>query len=147
MRFGKGQFVKTAHRLTLVLFFFIVCLVGCGPKMATVRGKVTYKGQPVNGGTVYFTPKVPDGQFEAGRPAVAMPDSNGEFSLTTNSKNDGALIGTHNVTFIAPPNPRGDDAEARDKYKKFGNLRLPLGHTVEVKPGTNNFTFELERTP
>jgi hypothetical protein len=34
-----------------------------------------------------------------------------------------------------------------ENANKFGDLRLKPGYTVEIKPGTNNITLELERTP
>jgi hypothetical protein len=133
-------------RYSLILAPLAVILVsGCGPQIAEVRGKVTFEGKPVTAGIITFAPKVPDTQFVAGRPASAMPDDKGEFRLTTNSKGDGALVGTHNVTYQAPGPPRDDSPVSAERFKTFGNLRLKSGFEFEVKPGVNNVTLELER--
>lgn len=123
----------------------LILLVGCGPNIADVRGKITFDGKPVTAGIVTFAPKVPENQFDAGKPATAMPDENGEFRLSTFRKGDGALIGTHNVTYQAPGPPRDNHPQTAENYKKFGNVRLKADYTVEVKSGVNNITLELER--
>jgi len=128
-----------------------IFLLGCGPKMGQVHGKITFEGKPVTAGSVNFAPKGDDGQFESGSSAQAAPDENGEFQLSTKTKNDGALVGRHEVSFLAPGPPRVTDpslhAKLMESHKKFGNLRLPPGYVVEVKPGVNNITLELERAP
>jgi hypothetical protein len=115
--------------------------------MGDVRGKVVFEGKPVTAGIITFAPKVPEGQFLAGRPSSASPDLNGEFTLTTERKGDGALVGVHNVTYQAPAPPRNGNPAGMENANKFGDLRLKPGYTVEIKPGTNNITLELERTP
>jgi hypothetical protein len=59
-------------------------LSGCGrsapaPTPATVRGKVTFNGQPVAGGLVVFTPDPERGG--RGKPARAETGPDGSFSL------------------------------------------------------------------
>ncbi len=128
-----------------------VFLAGCGPRMAEVHCKITFEGKPVTAGSVIFAPKAPDDQFEVGRPAVGAPDANGQFRLTTSRPGDGVLVGLHTVSYLAPGPPETVDrelfAKMKDRYEKFGRLRLPPGHTVEVKPGRNDITLELERMP
>jgi hypothetical protein len=71
---------------------------GCGSKgtdaTLKVTGTVTYNGAPVADASVTFTP-------EKGRPATGITDAAGKFTLTTFSKDDGAVPGRHKVT-IAP---------------------------------------------
>ena len=133
------------RRYSILAPILLILVSGCGPQIAEVRGKVTFEGKPVTAGIVTFAPKVPEGQFLAGRPASAMPDEKGEFRLTTNSKGDGALVGIHNVTYQAPGPARDDHAVSAERFKNFGNLRLKAGFEFEVKPGVNNITLELER--
>jgi len=117
--------------------------------MGEVRGKLVYNGKPVPEGSVLFAPKVDSESVEAGKPASGSPDQNGEFQLSTFRENDGALVGTHIVTYSAPPAPQTIDKEIRAKqalvYKEFGRLKLPPGYTVEVKPGRNDIVLELKK--
>ena len=57
-----------------------------------VKGKVTYKGQPVAKGTIRFEP---DGY---GRPATGRLQSDGSFVLGTNKEGDGVVAGAHRVS-------------------------------------------------
>lgn len=116
--------------------------------MGQVNGKLTYKGQPVSAGSVTFIPQGGEEQFEAGKPAVAAPDAKGEFQLSTFRKNDGVLVGKHVVRYSAPPPPQASDpemfAKLKDAHDKFGKLRLPKDHIVEIKSGQNDVKLELE---
>jgi hypothetical protein len=68
-------------------------LGGCdsGPKIAPVRGYVTYNGKPVTVGKIWFYP-------EFGRPALGVLGADGTYVLGTNTPDDGALVGVHRVT-------------------------------------------------
>lgn len=76
-------------------------LVGCGAMggsgapatLVPVKGKVTYKGQPLSRGRIRFTP---DDGF--GRPAFATLKSDGTYALTTEKEGDGVVAGHHRVT-------------------------------------------------
>jgi hypothetical protein len=73
----------------------VLLIGGCGlrgPKLAPVRGTVTWKGNPVPYGTVMFQP-------ESG-PAATGEIKNGAYVLTTDTRK-GALLGRHRVTVIA----------------------------------------------
>jgi hypothetical protein len=74
-----------------------VAASGCGENtgLATVAvtGTVTQKGTPVEGAIVSF---VPAGPGAVG--AVGTTDAAGKFSLTTHSKDDGAVPGQYKVT-------------------------------------------------
>src|SRR4051812_41271144 len=79
----------------------LVLVVGCGDssglaKRYPVSGTVTYKGQPVEKGTVNFIPAAPD----KGREATGSI-SNGRFRLTTSTPDDGAMPGQYKVTVQA----------------------------------------------
>ncbi len=72
--------------------------VGCssseptGALTAAVKGKVTFKGQPVTKGTVAFEP---DG---GGKEAFGTIQPDGTFIMTTYKKEDGAVLGKHRVS-------------------------------------------------
>jgi hypothetical protein len=70
-------------------------LTGCeeeGVPKYPVTGSLTYKSKPLEGAIVSFTPK------SDGRPASAVTDSNGEYSLSTDVSDDGALPDEYTVT-------------------------------------------------
>ena len=77
----------------LSIGFACALLSGCdsGPKVAPVRGRVTYNGKPVTAGKIMFYP-------EHGRPSIGSIAEDGTYSLTNNVPGDGALIGGHKVT-------------------------------------------------
>lgn len=72
---------------------------GCGPASehpatAPVRGKVTYRGQPVPRGTITFL-------SDGGEAASAMIRTDGSYVLGTFGPADGAVHGRHKVGIIA----------------------------------------------
>jgi hypothetical protein len=72
---------------------------GCGPgnglNLARVSGKVTYKGEPVKKGTVFFMPDESKGTV--GPPAVGALTSDGKYVLSTETAGDGVIVGQHKV--------------------------------------------------
>ena len=75
--------------------------LACGPSngldLATVRGTVTYKGEPVRAGNVTFFPD--DSKGTVGPPATGTIND-GSFTLSSESASDGALVGTHKVSVL-----------------------------------------------
>jgi hypothetical protein len=113
---------------------------GCGsgnvvpPSLIPVKGKVTYKGQPVTKGIVRFEP---DSGF--GRMATGELKSDGTFELTTLKSGDGVVAGEHRVTV-------GDFDKILSKdraLRKYGNASNS-GLKAEVTPEKNEFTFDLK---
>jgi hypothetical protein len=94
-------------RLILIL---ALALSGCSSKNQPVRveGIVTLDDRPVEGVMVVF---IPEGTIS--RPASAMTDSEGHFSLTTFKEGDGAIPGDYRVVIKkrdALPEPPAIDA-------------------------------------
>lgn len=117
------------------------CLVsaGCGssrdpnlPTTASASGKVTYKGQPVNTGTITLHP------LGKGNPAVGLLDANGNFELSTYGARDGAVIGQHKVTIEIPPAPDGMPGSATLSIPRAYTNRETTPLTVEVAEGGPN---------
>jgi hypothetical protein len=119
---------------TIALSVVPLAFMGCGnnkSSVGTVHGKVMLNDKPLANGTIVTRPN-------AGRGSQGII-SNGEFELGTFSRNDGALIGTHQVAIIAEEK-RDSGAEA-----KAGKLLIPQRYTnpdtsglaIEVKPGDN----------
>lgn len=135
--------------LTLILFLF----AGCsgkeyeGPKRYAVSGKVTFDGEPVDGGIISFIPATeqpPDKQRTSGGPIVG-----GEYAL---AEGQGLNEGEYQVE-VRWSKPTGkqikDTADTGgmidvtknvipDKYNVVTELRAKVGS------GTNKFDFDLK---
>ncbi|MCC6417604.1 MAG: hypothetical protein IT429_05085 [Gemmataceae bacterium] len=77
------------------------CRSGTAP-LTQVQGKVTYRGQPVQGGTIVFAPDVSRGA--RGELACAEIQQDGSYTLKTGDL-PGATVGWHVVTIssVLPP--------------------------------------------
>ena len=114
--------------------------------MGQVSGKVTYEGKPVTEGAVLFQPT-------RGQGAVGKLDQQGRYVLRTNSPGDGAVVGKHTVTVVAPTSIEiiGITGPGQLPKREFPNIpekyRRPetSGLTAEVKPGSNQFDFDLRK--
>src|SRR5262245_45440638 len=126
-------------------------LAGCSPghglTLGRVQGKVSYKGEPVKLGTVFFVPDASKGTD--GPPAMATLKDDGTYILSTDSAGDGALVGHHKVGVVGlDPTPINKDQpvpapeEAPQEYLKGkANLsrQAPRGKTA-AKTGGDTFT-------
>ena len=136
---------------TVVLSVVSVCLMGCGsappyegPTRYPLKGKVTYAGEPVDGGSIAFLPQE-DGKHV--RPAGG-PIVNGEYSVTAEQ---GAPEGTYRVEirWLRPTGKQRDDEDTGEKVDivkealpaKF-NDQSEL--TAAVGPDATEFDFELK---
>lgn len=136
---------------------------GCGPslpKTAPVSGRVMLDDKPLAGGVVAF---VADGAFRFGS---GRTDESGRFTLTTFVPGDGAVLGEHRVTVIPAPAPAASAAAEgglpspdeyatvlRQQTEALERSRIPRKYMqpetsplrAVVKPGPNEFRFELDR--
>lgn len=82
----------------LCICWGLLLLVGCGSSsapLASVQGQVRYRGQPVAGGTIVFSP---DSECGCRGPlACARLDEEGRYRLLSDGK-QGAVPGWHRVT-------------------------------------------------
>jgi hypothetical protein len=111
-------------------------MVGCGgSNIVPVTGKLTYKGQPVPGAVILFTP-------QEGRQSAAETDDEGNFELRYDEKTMGAVVGKHHI-FIQPkmgkPAPSKDVAPAFDKYGAAKSKK-----DVEITKDTKVLNLELD---
>ncbi|MGL4943625.1 MAG: carboxypeptidase-like regulatory domain-containing protein [Thermoguttaceae bacterium] len=134
-----------------------LAVVGCGGRTAIkteqTGGVVTYKGAPIEGATVTFSPKAEGG----GSGAVGLTDVQGRYKLQTllGESDAGTTPGDYNVTVSkSKMEPTGatikePDGTTREVTKpvsllpkKYDDSRTtPLSATV-VK-GKNTFDFDL----
>lgn len=73
-------------------------LIGCGsgnqnPPTSPVSGKVTFKGEAVEGATIQFVPTATEGKV-----ANAVSNADGTYELSTFEPGDGAMAGKYKVT-------------------------------------------------
>ena len=139
----------TRSRLLLVVVLFVsLTAVGCGstntdlPPTAPVTGKVTYQGQPVSNGLVTFHPA------NGSKPASGQTGKNGEFTLSTFEREDGAVFGKHKVTIKAYQEGQDVSLVPADKLtyavpKKYVD-EATTSLEVEVKKGSNDIALELK---
>jgi hypothetical protein len=138
------------NRLVLLLAGLLLLTGGCGSGSKTltpVHGKVTYRGAPVEAGTIVFTPDTLRGT--RGTLAFGAIEPDGSYSLRTED-GSGAAPGWHRVTIVAvqapsqvPPGQRF----ARPVSLLPHKYRDPdlSGLACEVKAGqVNALDFHLE---
>jgi hypothetical protein len=124
------------------LGLLLLSLAGCqneGEDLAPVHGQVFFKGQPLEGGTIVFTPDPDRGGY--GPLATGEIDQQGHYTLKTEGQ-PGAVPGWHRITVKATA-PRGGDPASKDARNREV---LPLeysdpersGTCREVKPGQDN---------
>jgi hypothetical protein len=115
---------QAMQRLSRVSSFWFLVFTGCNSANQTVevKGIVTLDDRPVSGATVVF---LREGGH--GRPASALTDQEGYFSLTTFRDGDGALPGDYRVIVkkaegsSAPP-PDIDPADHKSVTAHYKNL-------------------------
>ena len=122
----------------LLLVIVSGCVGSDLPDLHDVTGVVTLDKTPLPGAEVYFAPL-----GGRGRTSMGITDNDGRFTLQFNSKAKGTVLGKHSVTFskLVYKDPPGKDDPGKQlllaKYQKADNLE------VEIKPGNNEFTFDL----
>jgi hypothetical protein len=126
------------YRLFVLSAVLLVPCWGCGTSngqmspLVAVKGKVTYKGQPVAKGTIRFEPE------GYGRPATGRLQSDGSFVLGTNREADGVVAGAHRVSVSGFDKPLASNRA----LKKYG-LKTS-GLTAEVDADHTEFNFDLK---
>jgi hypothetical protein len=113
-------------------------LIGCGGGgAASVSGKVTYKNEPVKGGSLTFIPVGDKGTAEAGKPAAADVDAEGRYRVS-------ASTGKHRVNYSPPSVDPGrelkpGEAPPPSPYKGL----TPVQPEIEIKSGGSTLDIEL----
>ncbi len=143
-RISGAEPMGRVRRLTAVVLMLGGGLAGCGreaadlPKLAAVKGVVTYNGSPLANAIVEFYP-------DAGAPSSGKTDGEGKFALKYSQGQDGAIIASHRVKItetvelagaggdgpppkVAPKEPRSFDWSVK----------------VSVVKGENKFDFDLK---
>ena len=91
------------HKFMLYLLGLgLFCSPGCGdanrlPGLVPARGVVLYKNAPVEGATLTFFPEAAAAGSSEQRPATAVSDASGQFTMMTLQPNDGVFPGQYTV--------------------------------------------------
>jgi hypothetical protein len=130
--------IRTSSAILLVAVFLAPCW-GCGSaggsasELIPVKGRVTYKGQPLTKGLVQFAPR------NTGREASGQIQADGTFVLTTFKEGDGVVAGKHRVSISEL-----DKSLARDRaLRKYASPNTS-GLTAEVSREQTEFPFDLK---
>ena len=151
--------LSTHHRW--LAFVALLSIAGCSganhPATAPVSGTLKYKGSPVEGATVIFSPAA------GGRPATGHTDAQGHYALSMFDENDGAVPGDYQVTVAkseiarptmtdterntyiqdhqgVPPPQAPSKSLLPEKYLSVSSSDLK----ATVKPGDNDIPLELK---
>jgi hypothetical protein len=158
---GNARRFRAALGVSLSLTVMIF-LASCGadsgkPALGKVHGTVTYKGKPVDGGHIVFTPAAGKSGGGGGTEQTATGEisSDGTYEMTTFNTGDGAILGQHIVTVRVlekgSENLGKPDATSRISYvipkavtpSKYASPETsPLRCTVVE--GTNKFDIDLK---
>ncbi len=151
--------LKPIYTALIFLPLLVVSTVGCGPwpiSTVEVKGTVTYKGQPVEGAQVMFSPIEAE---EGALPAYGTTDAQGKFTLQTQlgAVGAGTTPGMYKVAISKSRDvgtgkfmrsPEGNQVEILKgedllpiKYKFSSGS--PITETI-VEGKVNEFTFALE---
>jgi hypothetical protein len=116
---------------------------GCGGsagELQPVHGRVYYRGSPLAGGTIVFTPDPERGG--AGPLAYGEIESDGHYRLYTERNRPGAVAGWHRVTVVSLEAPPAGISEAEAPVRSVlpARYRDPelSGLAREVKAGADN---------
>lgn len=122
-------------------------LAGCGgPKLAPVTGKVMYNGKAVKGGTLIFNPV----GANVGKAGTADINADGTYTVTTNTKGDGAVVARHRIAYTPPAQELTEAQRSDPKYiappPAYMNL-MPKTTEVDITNGPNTVDIELVPIP
>lgn len=117
------------------------CLCGCTPskkqvKVYPVSGQVIYDNKPAVGVHVFFAPtSAPTIPSIPANPR-GFTDTDGKFSLTTYTSDDGAAEGGYQVILLWPPESGEEEQPDEDRFLGWYNA-VHSKLAVEVKGEVN----------
>ncbi|MCZ2341781.1 MAG: hypothetical protein LC104_08290 [Bacteroidales bacterium] len=127
--------ITTARFLTASLIM-VICGLGCSNADSgrqSIEGTVTFAGQPVAEGTIYFEPDVKAGNDG---PQGVADIHDGKFETRPEF---GCWTGPHIVRVMIPPGPMDDPGDAKPKRGQAGEYLTK----IDIPAGTKTLRFEL----
>ena len=134
-----SETIHGARPWTPTLLCLLLAGCGSGDGLATVKGKVTLNGQPLEGAVVQFQPTADDGSPSAGK-----TDAKGRYELMHTFNTRGGMPGEHVVTIrtaAAYYEEEDTDVQPVERIPAKYNTRTELKRTV--KRGRNTIDFDL----
>lgn len=139
--------------IPILVLFTISAFAGCGGggdehETAKITGTVTYDGKTVTGGLIYFEPKS-SGDAAPGKMGTARIREDGTFAVSTYGTDDGAVIGTHKLSYEPPPPRQMQDPNAGHDAKSVPSVPsefvglVPETPEVVVAPGESTIEVKL----
>lgn len=131
----------------IAVFLFTSLISGCSVKkepVTPVIGTVTYKGKPLEFGTVTFAP------LNGSLSPRGTIQSDGSFTMGTYSDSDGCPLGEYNVTIQCVETQAPGYVEKQSSEPQPIKSLIPekyrsnSGITVTVKKGMEPLTFDLK---
>lgn len=129
----------------LPLFAVVLAVAGCdrGPELATVSGKVTLNGQPLDEIRVDFLPDPEKGNVAD--TSTAQTDAEGRFVLTYSTNGSpGAAVGWHRVVLWDAKAINSRDNPIDLRISEVFSLAAKTPIRKEVKSGEQNIDLKLE---
>ena len=129
----------------------VVAVPGCGGSgldTVAVRGRVTYNGEPLVGGTVSFYPV----ERDRGRPAKAAIQPDGSYVVETLADTSGIVPGDYKVGVVLRKLPVGGATPAQIAAAAANKMELPKrfanpetsGLSFTVEPGYGTRTYDIQ---
>ncbi len=121
----------------------VTAVVGCGSNQVSIKGRVTFDGQPVGPGSIVFVPEAAADGIK-----VAAPIAEGNYEIQAER---GAKPGTYRVEVswskktgrqIPSADPGMMHDETKEAIPPQFNTQTTL--TRELKPGENVLDFDLK---
>lgn len=137
--------MRKQHSLGVALLV-AACLLasGCSNyKLAPVSGRVTYKGEPVEGVDVVFYPKATDSP-DPGPFSKGTTDANGTYTLVTRDGATGAVVGEHRVAFEYSDGEEMMDQESIDQVRAEYEEAVATNDTQSL-PGAKRRWEQLQK--
>lgn len=135
MRVNSGLLLMIAAGLILAIVILMYLLAPTDFVFAEVRGRITYKGQPLPEGTVMFVAQT------SGLAAAGTIQPDGSYVLISRSNQDGATVGRHRVAIVAPYQPTTPNYPLFPKEYQDPDVS---GFEVVVEKGKNVFDFNMD---
>jgi hypothetical protein len=134
-------------RTTILMAVALIGVAACGPSngldLARVSGKVTYKGEPLQNGTIMFEPDETKGA--TGPLAIGTIKSDGTYILSSQDAGDGAVVGMHRIGILGlDPEPTTKEAMPSPEQDPMKYLQAKT--QADLKAAQQRLTKGADRT-
>lgn len=135
----------------------LVTVSGCGgvtdaPPSVPIKGKVTYKGQPITSGEVVYTPSKEADGAASGRTARGIIQKDGTFQMRTSPSVPGVVPGDYTIYLVsvdattnvqAGPSSAPVERPSADRQPKLRQASIPEKY---LSPATSGLSETVDET-